>query len=257
MVIQYNNLLVLVAMEREFNEVLKCFPETHDIIVSKRLGIYAKEYNIKKYKFIITQSGVGTVNAALATALIAEQYPLDAILLLGVAGALQDFLKIGDIVLASKVLQHDSIWSGKEQRVLMAPGKLFVSLNQKDREKPEFMIDTRFFTLLKSLLESNPRLKFHTGSILSGNEFVGDFQRKVDITKIDPHALAVEMESAGVAQVAKKLGIPFAVIKTIADRLNPAGSISGEYNNFIQLAAENSMKVVDLLICRDSSLRSE
>ena len=95
MMIQYNNLLVLVAMEREFNEVLKCFPETHDIIVSKRLGIYAKEYNIKKYKFIITQSGVGTVNAALATALIAEQYPLDAILLLGVAGALQDFLKIG------------------------------------------------------------------------------------------------------------------------------------------------------------------
>ncbi len=239
-------------MEREFNEVLKCFSATtQDLIISKRLGIYAKEYNLKKYKFIVAQSGVGTVNAALTTAFIVEQYPIDAILLLGVAGALQDFLQIGDIVLASKILQHDSIWSGKEQRILMAPGELFVSLNQKDREKPEFMIDTRFFTSLKSLLESELQSKLNTGSILSGNEFVGDSQRKADLAKIDPNALAVEMEAAGVAQVAKKLRIPFAVIKTIADRLNPAGSINSEYNNFTRLAAKNAARVVDLLIRRN------
>ncbi len=56
------------------------------------------------------------------------------------------------------------------------------------------------------------------------------------------------MESAAVALVAKKIGLPFAVIKTIADRLNPDGSISSDYNRFLKHAAGTASQVISLII---------
>ncbi len=196
----------------------------------------------------VAESGIGTVNAALTVALIANKYPIDSILLLGVAGAIQDILKIGDVVLSSKILQHDCFFSGGKKKEYMAPGELFVSLRPEKRVKPEFIVNKTFLSWIESLIDNNVSSKIYKGTILSGNEFVGNSQRKKYLAQVNSEALAVEMEAAGVAQVAKRLKIPFVVIKTIADRLHPDGSVSSDYNKFSTAAARTAAEVISQII---------
>lgn len=90
--------------------------------------------------------------------------------------------------------------------------------------------------------------KIHHGTILSGSEFVGTAQRKNEISRIDERAYAVEMEAAGVGQIASKLKTPLMVVKTVADRLNPDNSISSDYLKFSKSAADTASTIVDLII---------
>ena len=235
-------------MEMELKAILKIFSKMNELVISKKFNTCTKENKIKNRKIIIAKAGVGTVNAALTTAFIAEKQSIDGILLLGVAGALQDFLQIGDIVLSNKILQHDCFFSGEKKREYMAPGELFVSLNLKKRKAPEFIIDKTFLNWLEPLILSKVSSKVYKGTIMSGNEFVGNIRRKINLSKEDAKALAVEMEAAGVAQVATKLGIPFAVVKTIADRLYPDGAVRNDYNKFKSSAAKTAAELINLII---------
>jgi adenosylhomocysteine nucleosidase len=87
--------------------------------------------------------------------------------------------------------------------------------------------------------------RVRTGTVLSGNAFVADPAHKRALAGAYGSVLAIEMEAAGVAQTASKLGIPFVVAKTIADRLNPPGSIADEYRQFLKRAADNAAGIVE------------
>lgn len=76
--------------------------------------------------------------------------------------------------------------------------------------------------------------------MLSGNEFIGSSKRKRFLAKKVPNLIAVEMEAAGLGQVAEKLKLPFVVAKMIAHRLSPDGEVITDYKRFIAHAALNS-----------------
>jgi nucleoside phosphorylase len=90
-------------------------------------------------------------------------------------------------------------------------------------------------------------IKFVEGALLSGSEFVGSGARKTELALLHPGALAVEMEAAGIAVVTKKAKLPFCVVKTIADRLNPDHSVFHDFNLFVKSASENAANVVKIL----------
>ncbi len=242
-------LLILVAMQAEEDAIISKFPVFSKVEINKNLGIFGKEFKIGELMITVINSGIGIVNAGLAVAFAFENSEFDAVILLGVAGALKSHLEIGEVVLAKAVYQHDSIFSKSDGYEPMAPGFPYLSVEPEDRESPRFDTDSDIYQWLISKKSS-----FKAGVILSGSEFVGSAEAKAKLALHYPDALAVEMEAAGVALVAKKLGLPFAVIKTIADRLNPDGSISSDYKKFLKAAADSAADIFTLIVASNKNV---
>jgi adenosylhomocysteine nucleosidase len=80
--------------------------------------------------------------------------------------------------------------------------------------------------------------------VLSGNEFVGTLDRKRAIAALHGEALLVDMEAAGVAQIAHRIGLPFVVAKTVSDRLQPDGTIESDFRRCLEAAARNAASVL-------------
>lgn len=240
-------LLAIVAMDVEEKSILNALGPYEVVAISRPLGINAKVFKRNGKELILVKSGIGPVNAGLTTALIADKFDLDGVLLFGVAGAITSDLEIGHLVVATRVVQHDSIYSGEAGVQLMAPGEPFVSVNENERDNPVFETDPEFRNWLTKTLHNMPEIKFSEGTLLSGSEFVGSGLRKREIAANQPDALAVEMEAAGIAVVVRKLNLPFAALKTVADRLNPDESVSTDYNQFVHSAAENAGQIMHMV----------
>jgi nucleoside phosphorylase len=165
---------------------------------------------------------------------------------MGVGGALQPHLNIGDTVISSRIVQHDSVFSGEDGNKLMAPGELYLSVPISERRSPAFEVDRKLLGLINRVIERESQgHRTYVGTVLSGNEFVASIERKNQLRRLVENPLLVEMEAFGVAFVAKRLGIPFIMIKTVADSLNPHTSISSEYKECIESASANAASIFE------------
>ena len=57
---------------------------------------------------VLTQSGIGKVNASISTTLLIEKFNPEVVINTGSAGALDQTLSIGDILVSNHVLYHDA-----------------------------------------------------------------------------------------------------------------------------------------------------
>jgi len=58
-------------------------------------------------EIVLAYSKIGKVNAALTATLLIEKFGAEKLLFSGVAGAISESLKIGDLIFAEKLIQHD------------------------------------------------------------------------------------------------------------------------------------------------------
>jgi adenosylhomocysteine nucleosidase len=242
--------LILAAMPEEEQAILRELAHVpHErLTVGRRLSREVTRFRpTLSHDVIVAPSGMGCVNAALTLALIAESHPLDAVYLLGVAGALREDLALGELVIATSVLQHDYFSSLESGHFRMRAGTVVFDETAARAHTP--LIPTSS-DLVARLSASAPHVR--RGIIASGNEFVGTTERKHAIAELHPDILIVDMEAAGVAQTALQLGIPFAVAKTVADRLRPDGSIEQDFNRCLHAASRNAARLVPATFCRIS-----
>lgn len=244
----YQSCLILVAMDVEEQAMLPFFPSQKLIEIHLKLNIFVREFCAGPHKIYLANAGIGSVNSGVATALITQRYPVEAILLLGVAGALHKELGIGDWMVASQILQHDSLWSTATIDELMPPGQLHISLPAEQRQSPVFTADPQLYQWIGQVLKLSPDKNYKTGTLLSGSEFVGRLSRKETLVARHPRALAVEMEAAGVALIAQKLQIPFLAAKTISDRYQAVHCTTDDYLLFKQKAAEHAGWLMQQLV---------
>lgn len=160
--------------------------------------------NFENHELIIAYSKIGKVNSALTSAVMIEKFGAEILLFTGVAGALKSGLKIGEILYATKVVQHDLDISAFGHPFGFVPGSpIFVETDEKLNKIAEL-----------TAKELNITLK--SGVVASGDQFVCDENRKkwiVDTFDAD----AVEMEGASVAQVCNALKVPFFMMRAISD----------------------------------------
>lgn len=240
----FKNILVLVAMDVERDAILSEFGMKR---VKKALpyGLEVHQLIRKNTRIFLATTGVGVANAAIATAMLSERLAVDAVLLLGVGGSLTPSLDIGDMVIGTRILQHDCRYSGEDGCEMMAPGELHLSKSPSERSSPFMATHPIWVAWLRSILRPFGPSE---GTLLSGNEFAGNSGRKAELAKLAGDAQMVDMEAAGVAQVARKLGLPLGVVKTVSDRMNPDGSVATDYKRFLEKAAEHSRRVFERLI---------
>ncbi len=243
-----NNLLLIVAMEKEEKAIFDVLQRDYEEkIISKDLNISVKIIKFGRKKLIVSQSGIGNVKAGVSIALIADKLKIDAILSLGVIGALDKKLNIGDSILATKIIQHDSVYSGEGGDIFMAPGELFLSLAEEERVDPVIKSNSFMNEWIEFLLK-NKEKNFFSGTVMSGSEFVASPKRKKEIASKDNDSLGVEMEAAGIAMIANQLNIPFTIYKTVADSVNPDGSIGNDYKMFLEKSSANSAEITRAIV---------
>ena len=173
-------------------------------------------------------SRIGKVAAALTTATLVEKFGVTHILFTGVAGAGESSIRVGDIVVAESLVQHDMDASPLFPRYEVPLTGLthflsdhHMALHLADAAQ-RFLEDD--FALAIDPGEravfalGGPRL--HRGLIASADQFMSDRDRISALHMALPGLLAVEMEGAAVAQVCFELGVPFGVIRTISDNAN-------------------------------------
>lgn len=252
------SVLVLAALEQEEQALIGRLKEKlgnsalRKTVLSRKLGLEMTSADLNDRSISILRTGIGSVNAALALLLAHEsekKRPFDSIILLGVGGAVREGLDVGDLVISTRVLQHDYFYSFDHGDQRIRPGALILSSKEAENHDAEIPADPGLIEWLKkSELAADFKAKVFTGTILSGSEFVGRVERKRAIASLLPDALLVDMEAAGVAQLAHRLEIPFVIAKTVADRLNPDGSIESDFRKCLDAASAHAAAALNSLL---------
>ena len=70
-------------------------------------GVRFTTGSLKDRRVVLTHSGMGKVNAAMAATLLVEQFQPTHVLFTGIAGGLNPDLRPGDVVIGAKTAYHD------------------------------------------------------------------------------------------------------------------------------------------------------
>ncbi|RJF99853.1 5'-methylthioadenosine/adenosylhomocysteine nucleosidase [Noviherbaspirillum saxi] len=177
---------------------------------------------------ICVLSRVGKVAAAATAATLIERFGVTHIVFTGVAGATDSLVRVGDIVVADALVQHDMNAAPLFPRFevpLLGQSKFASDLGLTDRLVDVAQAFVRHD--LKTMIDDADRAQFqlaqprvHRGLMASGDEFIHSHHRRNALQTEFPDLLAVEMEGAAVAQVCFEFGVPFAVVRTISDGAN-------------------------------------
>ena len=171
----------------------------------------------------LARSGIGKVYAALcAQRLILSRHP-DDVLFIGVAGAIESGLAIGDAVLATHTVQHDIDTTALGDPAAMVSGPNLV----------RFPTDQGLLRLLRGAAEASGVRAVESG-IATGDQFIADPEKKRGIAKAYA-AAACDMETAAAAQACHAYNAPFAAVRTISDELLMGGS---DYAAHMRTAAD-------------------
>jgi adenosylhomocysteine nucleosidase len=200
----------LVAVPREIQrlyDVLKLESEERYGASILRSGIVGKR------PVALAEVPMGPVNAALGAQALVIRHSVTALLSFGSAGALAGGLSTGDLVIAQQAIAHDAG---------TFLGRRFEPTGIVDRGEKGQIGWRRSFDadpgLVALALDAVQRLGVHahTGTVVTGNQAIFSTARRRWLCRTFG-ALAVEMETAAVAQVAVAHGLPWVAVRAISD----------------------------------------
>lgn len=186
-------------------------------------------------RIVLVESGIGKVNATLITSLLIDRYDVDLIVNTGVAGALSNELDVTDMVVSTSVVHHDVDAMEFGYRFGQVPGM-----------PAAYGADEKLVEAAMTILDRNKSIKCFSGLIASGDSFIADSSQKSSIIVNFSGALAVDMESASIAQTCYQFDVPFIIIRSISDKADQTADMT--YEEFLKKACINSSEAVKLLL---------
>lgn len=181
---------------------------------------------------VVVKCGIGKVNAAMCTQILANVFNVSAVINTGVAGSLNNEIDICDIIVSTYAQEHDMDVTplGYEKGII------------PDMKTSLFEADKGLIELAKKSADSaGLDVKVFEGKVVSGDQFIATAQAKDELRK-QFNGDCAEMEGASIAHVASLNGIPFLVIRAISDKAD--GGAEMDYPTFEKKAAQNSIKLL-------------
>ncbi len=164
---------------------------------------------------------MGKVLAAMTLQGVIDNHRPDAVVFLGIAGALNQTYEIGDVIIGADCVQHDfdatrfGFLRGEipyEKIVELASDKALVDFALRWKGADQML---------------------HIGRILSGDRFVSTAGEFPDAYLRDElRGDAVDMESAAAGLVAHLNGIPFLLVRIISDKAD--GLLPADFKSFMK-----------------------
>ncbi len=216
---------IIAAMQMELDGLKAAMTDTEIETVS---GMEFVRGRIAGKDVVAVVCGIGKVFAAMCAQTLILKYAPDAVINIGVAGAVGPGLRVMEVVVADKVCQHDMDTSAIGDPVGLVSGVNLVY----------FPADGPLVSGLCAAAEGCG-VRYVSGTVASGDQFLHEPVKKLWIHETFG-AVAGEMEGGSIGQVCHVNGVPFAVLRCISD--GDGGGM--EYEAFAPRAAKQSIDVV-------------
>lgn len=220
-------IIILGAMQEELRLFLENIKDPK-LVNWHEFSFY--EGTLGELQVILSTSGVGKCLSALISQHLIDRYSPSHVIFTGLAGALSADLKIGDVLVARDLVQHD----------------LDVQILGFKRGQIPF---TEICEIPTSPFLNALALKYHAngfkiveGRILSGDQFITSKHRKLFAYLESLNGDAIEMEGASIGLVCKINNIPSLIIRTISDQANE--NSHNDFPSFLPIASERSFCII-------------
>lgn len=184
---------------------------------------------------ILSLSGIGKVNAAIATTMAINRYQAGCVINTGSAGGLGAALQVGDVVVGTLIAHHDVDVTAFGYKIGQVP-----------KLRPAFESDSDLVRAAGKAARAFTGARIHKGLIVSGDQFIHSAEQVARIRQNFFGVQVVEMEAAAIAQTCEQFGVPFVVIRAVSDLADEKADIS--FEEFLETAAVNSAKMVNSII---------
>lgn len=179
---------LIAAMPQESEALLRCIKEWKRIVLGPFRGV---RFQLMDRNCLLVTSGMGLKRAMVATRTLLAGSSPHLLVSFGIAGAVNDDLHIGDVVVAGNTCLLDKGLPGQFQSL--------ASLSE-----------AAWNAAAQVLQPEGARLVPGTAITTRGSQVV--LQQLEEM----PHPV-LEMETAGIAQVAAEMGIPLVSIRSVSD----------------------------------------
>lgn len=210
---------IIVAMQKEQALILPLL--TDETTVSNGAITYHRGF-IGENEVAVMQCGIGKVNAAVGAVSLIDAFAPDLVINTGVAAGAGDEVAVMDMVIADRLVHHDFWCIGEEWGHV--PGS------------------PRFFPAKLPAIKETDGVK--VGLIASGELFISSKDEVDTIRGHFPDVMAIDMESAAIAQVCNMRGVPFMCMRVISDSPWCSHDNSRQYEDFWQEAPQKSFAIV-------------
>lgn len=193
-------------------------------------GVEYKSGKMNGKDVVLAVCGIGKVFAAICAQTMILKYSPDLIINTGVGGALNPTLAVGDLCIATRVVQHDMDTSPIGDPVGLISGINMIYLP----------CDENICNDIKAIADEN-EINSTLGTVASGDQFVADKEKKNCIIN-NFAADACDMEGAAIGHVCYVNKVPFTVIRAISDGADNGAFM--DYPTFVNFAAGRSSQIV-------------
>ena len=213
--------------------IMGAMPEEIEPIIGKLENVKETVYAANKYyeglyggqEVVVAYSKIGKVFATLTATILIEKFACDTLLFSGVAGAISSELKVGDLIIADGVSQHDlDITAFGHPHGFVPEGEVCIPTDVILRD-------------IAKKVAKEKGLPLKEGVIATGDQFVANAERKDWIGKTF-NADALEMEGAAVAVVCSSLNVPFFILRAISDSADMDAGF--DFDEFLESSAKIS-----------------
>lgn len=215
---------ILTAMNVEYRQIAQMLSDTHEEKQGPHNFLLG---TLGDNTIVLQQCGIGKVNAAAGTTNLIIHYHPDCLISTGAAGGIDSCLKVMDVVVSREVCYHD-VRCGDD----VDPGQV-QGLPKAFSGDPD---------MLKKALQVESEVRIVPGLICTGDQFITNRAELNAIKGLYPEGLAVDMESASIAQVAFLYEVPFLSFRIISDCPGAEHHFE-QYLNFWDTMAEKSFSV--------------
>ena len=216
-------------MSVEYNQVAGMLQDTETVSSGPQGFLVGK---VGESKVVLLQSGIGKTNAATGVTNLIMTFHPDCIISTGVAGGIDTRLDVMDVVIGSEVCYHD-VFCGEG----CDPGQV--------QGLPRLFTGDERLVKIATTLETDVHIV--PGMICTGDQFITNRDELDAIKEKYPQGLAVDMESASIAQVCHLWSVPFLSFRIISDSHDDGQQLKN-YTDFWQSMAERSFGVIDALM---------
>lgn len=215
-------IVLLPGDPKRVAKIAALFDSSKEIANNREFLTYSGEIHGKKVS--VTSTGIGCPSAAIAVEELAN-IGAEIFIRVGTTGAIQDFIDVGDIIIADSAVRCDG--TTLEYIPIGYPAVASIEITN---------------ALIKSAQESN--IKYYVGTVRTADSFYGERVHEVVERYRAMNVLGFEMECSSIFTISKLRGLRAgAVLAVTGNLITGKHSYAGDELNMAEKAIAKAIKV--------------